>query len=94
MATTLERAGLLIVTEDDELAPARDIGRIGVYEILEIARNQRSGHFSARNLPIPAVDRLVGSLDEARRHRCGDVTLRELVEEAPRPTLTLASGKL
>ena len=50
MASTLEKAGLLLVTEGDELAPARDIGRIGVYEILEIARNQRSGHFAARNV--------------------------------------------
>ena len=93
MATTLERAGLLIVTDDDELSPARDISRIGVYEILEIARNQRSGHFAPRNVPIPAVDRLIGTLDEALRNRCSDLTLRELVEEAPRPALTLASGK-
>jgi len=93
MASTLEKAGLLIVTEGDELAPARDIGRIGVYEILEIARNQRSGHFAARNVPVPPVDRLIGALDEARRNRCSDLTLRSLVEEAPRPTLTLATGK-
>src|SRR5580693_6623441 len=38
MAATLERAGLLIVTDDDELLPAHDISRIGVYEILQIAR--------------------------------------------------------
>jgi hypothetical protein len=93
MASTLEKAGLLIVTEGDELAPARDIGRIGVYEILEIARNQRSGHFTARNVPVPPVDRLIGTLDEARRNRCSDLTLRSLVEEAPRPTLALATGK-
>ena len=92
MASTLEKAGLLIVTDGDELAPARDIGRIGVYEILEIARNQRSGHFAARNIPVPPIDRLIGTLDEARRNRCSDLTLRSLVEEAPRPTLTLASG--
>ena len=93
MASTLEKAGLLLVTEGDELAPARDIGRIGVYEILEIARNQRSTHFAARNVPVPPVDRLIGTLDEARRNRCSDLTLRSLVEEAPRPTLTLATGK-
>jgi membrane protein len=93
MASTLEKAGLLIVTEGDELAPARDIGRIGVYEILQIARNQRSGHFTARNVSVPPVDRLIGTLDEARRNRCSDLTLRSLVEEAPRPTLTLATGK-
>ena len=64
MAATLERAGLLIVTDYDELVPARDISRIGVHEILDIARNQRSGHVAPRHLPIPPVDRL---LDERGR---------------------------
>jgi membrane protein len=85
MATALERAGLVIVTDDDELLCARDIGRITVYEILDMARNQRSGHLAPRNMPIPAVDRLMASLDEQRRDRCGDMTLRDLVEETPRP---------
>src|SRR6266478_3115785 len=93
MATTLERAGLLIVTDHDELVPARDIAHIGVYEILDIARNQRSGHIAPRNVQIPAVDRLLASVDEARRNRCGDLTLHDLVEEAPRPALLVAGGK-
>src|SRR6185437_12738412 len=59
MATAFERAGLVIVTEDDELVPARDIGGIGVMEILDIARNQRSGHLAPRNLPVPPVDRVL-----------------------------------
>jgi membrane protein len=83
MASTLEGAGLVIVTEYDELVPARDISRIGVYEILEIARNQRSGHVAPRNVQIPPVDRILTSLDEARRKACGELTLRELVDEAP-----------
>jgi membrane protein len=83
MASTLERAGLVIVTEYDELVPARDISRIGVHEILEIARNQRSGHVAPRNVQIPPVDRILTSLDEARRRACGELTLRELVDEAP-----------
>jgi membrane protein len=87
MAATLERAGLLIVTDDDQLVPARDISRIGVYEILQIARSQRSGHVAPRNLPVPPVDRVVAALDEARRKGCGELTLRELAEEAPRPAL-------
>jgi membrane protein len=93
MVTTLESAGLLVVTEDDELLPARDIGHITVSEILEIARNQRSGHFNPRAVFIPPVDRLIATIDEARRSRCGELTLRDLVEEPPRPTLTLAAGK-
>jgi len=87
MAATLERAGLLLVTDDDELIPARDIGGIGVYEILDIARNQKSGHVAPRNLPVPPVDRVLASVEEARRHRCGDLTLRDLVDEVPRPAL-------
>jgi membrane protein len=93
LSASFERAGLLIVTEDDELVPARDIGRIEVYEILEIARNQRSGHVAPRNVTIPPVDRLLAAIDEARRSRCGDLMLRDLVEEAPRPALTLASRR-
>src|SRR5207302_1311579 len=71
MATSLERAGLLVVTERGELLPARDIRNIRVQEILDIARRQGSGHVAPHQLPIPAVDRLLAGLDEARRHRCG-----------------------
>ena len=85
MARALERSGLVIVTDDDELACARDLGRISLYEILELARDQRSGHAPARVLPIPAVDRLTTDLDDLRRERCGELTLRDLVEETPRP---------
>ena len=87
LATALERAALLIVTEDGELVPARDVGGIGVHEILDIARNQSSGHIAPRNVPVPPVDRLLASLEEARHSRCGELTLRELVEEVPRPAL-------
>jgi membrane protein len=91
MASALELAGLVIVTDYDELVPARDIGRIGVYEILEIARNQRSGHVAPRDAQIPPVDRILTNLDEARRKACGELTLRDLVDEAPRPALHLTS---
>jgi membrane protein len=87
MAATLERAALVIVTDDDELAPARDISRISVYAILEIARNQKSGHVAPRNLPVPPVDRVLEGLEVAYRKGCGDITLRELVDEGSRPAL-------
>jgi membrane protein len=93
MARALERASLIIVTEEDELLCAKDIGRITILEILDIARNQRSGHFPPRSTPIPPVDRLTSILDEQRRTRCANLTLRELVED-PRgeaPTQQLSS---
>ena len=87
MASALERAGQLIVTENDELLPARDTGAIKVSEILDIARNQRSGHVAPRYVPVPPVDRLLASVEEARRSRCGELTLRDLIDEVPRAAL-------
>jgi len=87
MASALERAGQLIVTENDELLPARDTGAIKVSEILDIARNQRSGHVAPRYVPVPPVDRLLASVEEARRSRCGELTLRDLIDEVPRTVL-------
>jgi membrane protein len=83
IGSTLEKAGLLIVTEDDEFVPGRDIGRISLQEIVEVARNQRSGHFAARGLQIPAVDRLSDNLEKAWRATCDNRTLRDLLEESP-----------
>jgi membrane protein len=90
MSAALERSGFLIVTDGDELLPARDIGRITIEEILDTARNQRSGHVAPRIVPIPALDRLTATLDEMRRARCGNLTLRDVVEETPRHSLTVA----
>jgi hypothetical protein len=55
--------------------------------ILDIARNQRSGHVAPRDLPVPPVDRVLAGLEEARRSRCADLTLRDLIDEVPRPAL-------
>jgi membrane protein len=90
MAAALERESLLIVTDSDELVPARDLTRIGVLEILQIARHQRSGHLAPHNLPIPPVDRVLAAVEEAYRRSCGELTLRDLVEEVPRPALLSA----
>ncbi len=88
-----EQAKLLVVTGNDELVPARDIGQITAAEILDVARDQRSGELMPRNIPLPAVDRLFAAIEEARHHRCGNLTLRDLVQEAPRPALTLAARR-
>lgn len=92
MVLALEHSGLLVVTEDDALLPARDLGRIRLADILEVARSRRPGDFNPRQVPIPAVDRLLSAIDEARRHRCGELTLRDLVQDPPRPALVLAAG--
>jgi membrane protein len=81
IGAALEKSGLLIVTEDDEFVPGRDVGRITVQEILDVARNQRSGHFAARGREIAPVDRLSDRLEAAWRECCAGRTLRDLIEE-------------
>jgi membrane protein len=88
-----ERAKLLVVTDNDELIPARDIGQITANEILDVAREAGSGDLTPRSVAVPSVDRLVALTEEARHTRCSNLTLRDLVQEAPRPNLTLASRR-
>ena len=77
----LERAQLLTTTDSDRLMPARDISQIPLQQILDVARNQRSGHLTPREMPLPAVDRLSASLAAAWRSSCGERSLRDLVAE-------------
>jgi membrane protein len=84
MARGLQKAALVTITDDDELLCARDVSRVTVYEILVIARNQRSGHIAPRDTTVPAVERLTASLQELQRARCGDLTLLALIEEQSR----------
>jgi membrane protein len=80
----LEKAGFLIVTEGDEFVPGKDIGSIGLYEILDVARSQRSGHLTPSRMTVPPVEVLATELDEARRHLCAARTVRDLVEDKER----------
>jgi membrane protein len=103
LVETFEDAGLLTVTDGDELVPARDIGQITACEILDAARNQRSGHVIPREVTIPSVDQLIARMEEARRAHCSELTLQELAKEDPRallaaeeeaaPSLTLAARR-
>jgi membrane protein len=86
LVRTLEEADLLTVTADDELVLARAIEEITVCEILDVARSPRSGQLTPRNVTIPSVDRLIAAIEEARRERCGKMTLRDLAQEEPSET--------
>jgi membrane protein len=83
MARALERGGLVKISDDSELLCARDIGRIAINDILEMARNLRSGHMPPRDAAVPPVDRLIAQLEAKRREHCGDLTLRDLIDDTP-----------
>lgn len=80
IVNALEAASLVTVTEDEHLLPARDLGKISIHEILDIARNEKSGQVGWRNSRLPVVDAICAKMDEAWRESCGETTLRDLIE--------------
>jgi membrane protein len=81
IVNALEASKLVTLTDDEHLLPARDLGKISLQEILDIARNEKAGQVTPRILKLPAVDAFSAKVDEAWRKSCGETTLRDLVEE-------------
>jgi membrane protein len=81
IVNALEGAHLVTLADDERLLPARDLSNISIQEIMDIARNEKAGQVSSRTLKIPAVDAIAGTMDAAWRKSCGEMTLRDLIEE-------------
>jgi membrane protein len=81
VVNALEGARLVTLTDDEHLLPARDLGQISVQEIVDIARNEKAGQVAPRLVKLPAIDAISAKMDEAWRKSCGDLTLRELVDQ-------------
>jgi len=81
IVNSLEGSGLVTLTDDENLLPARDLGKITIQEIIDIARNEKAGQVAPRPFKVPAVDAISSKMDDAWRRSCGDTTLRELVEQ-------------
>jgi membrane protein len=88
MAQTLELAGLVLTTADGKLVPARDISQIRVLDVLDAARSAHGGQ--VRYAVIAPVDVLLARIDEARRHGCSELSMRDLLAEPPPAAITLA----
>jgi len=81
IVNALETAKLLTLTEDEKLLPARDLGQISIQEIIDIARNEKAGQVAPRPLKIPAIEAISTKMDEAWRKSCGQMSLRDLVDQ-------------
>jgi membrane protein len=77
---SLEHAGLLTLTEDEELIPARDLEGIQLTDILQAVRDERRYDtwllWHART--EPAADEVATSLEAGMRERIAGTSLREL----------------
>ena len=82
IAVKLERAGLLTLTEEEELQPGRDINRIKLGEILDVVRYE--GETGSHQLPVWAtpVAAVGAELDAAVSDTLGEKTLAELLDSA------------
>jgi membrane protein len=77
---SLEHAGLLSLTEDEELIPARDLEGIQLTDILQSVRDERryDTWLLWRARTEPAADEVANSLEAGMRERIAGTTLREL----------------
>jgi membrane protein len=77
---SLERAGLVTLTEEEELIPARDLESIQLTDVLNAVRDERQYEswllWRARTEPV--ADEIVNSLEAGMRERISGTTLRDL----------------
>jgi membrane protein len=77
---SLEQAGLLTLTEDEEVVPARDLEGIQLTDILQAVRDERryDTWLLWRARTEPAADELANSIEAGMRERIAGTSLREL----------------
>jgi membrane protein len=77
---SLERAGLLTLTEEEEVIPARDLEGIQLTDVLNAVRDERQYEswllWRARTEPV--ADEVANSVEAGMRERIAGMTLREL----------------
>jgi membrane protein len=80
---SLENAGLVTLTEDEELLPARDLENIALADILNAVRDERQ--YGTRLLwrarTEPVADAVAATVESAVRERISGMTLRELASQ-------------
>ncbi|MGB5344643.1 MAG: YihY/virulence factor BrkB family protein [Woeseia sp.] len=78
----LERAGLLLTTENEFLLPGRDLARTSLHDIISVVRE--GGVTGSYRDPCwdPEVDKLAASIDAAIATTLGEVSLASFLEAA------------
>jgi membrane protein len=78
---SLEKAGLLLVTELEQLVPGRALDQIGVQAILTAVRDEQQyeSWLLARARTEPDADAIADSVEAAIRERTRDESLRDLL---------------
>jgi hypothetical protein len=81
IASALEKAGLLAVTESEALVPGQEMSRIRLQEILDVVRAQGEPGYQQSPSWGPEIDLLGGRLDAAVHSVVADKSLADLLDE-------------
>jgi membrane protein len=79
----LEDRGLVLTAEDDTVAPARDLDRITLAEILDAIRHETPNPRRPAPRSLPPADTAARLADEALRASAAQTTLRDLLRDQP-----------
>ncbi len=76
---SLEKAGLIVATGQEQFLPGRDPERIALAAIIEAARAQRTGRMMTAGRPVPPAAKVMAEVDAAMRRELGDRSLKDLI---------------
>jgi len=81
VSDSLEKAGLIIATENEQLVPGRALDQIGVHAILTAVRDEQQyeSWLLARARTEPDADAIADAVEASIRERTGDENLRDLL---------------
>jgi membrane protein len=81
VSDSLEKAGLIIVTESEQLVPGRALDQIGVHAILTAVRDEQQyeSWLLARARTEPDADAIADAVEASIRERTGAESLRDLL---------------
>lgn len=81
----LERAGLLVMTENDVLMPGRDTERIALTEILDCVRRGPTSDQVLRTSSLQRVDQIVDDIEITVGEHLAGRSLKDLIDSTPTP---------
>jgi membrane protein len=75
----LERAGLIVATEQEQFVPGRDPEGMLLADILQAVRTLQIGRLTVHIHPVGAAAEVMSEVQEAARERLGTRTLKQLI---------------
>jgi len=76
---SLERGGLILVTEKEQFVPARDVAGIRIIDIIEAVRSRQTGRLQLDMKSQPCASEIMQEVDAAIRDKLSARSLKDLI---------------